>query len=381
LIFLEEKKLFSAKSMRGRSIMLTGRIIRNKNFSNSSIKKMMKIFLFILLISIPLSSQSAWPGTAIIRVAWDANTESDLAGYRIYFGTSARTGTDPKVCGLCGYSKMIDIGNAITYRIPGLIQGKTYYISATAYDTSNNESVFSTEVNGKAKEVYINFDGDGKTDIAVYRSSNRWWIIHPSSGATPYAVSWGASGDVPVPGDYDGDGKTDIAVYRPSNGLWNIVPSSGGSPYAVGWGASGDIPVPGDYNGDGKTDVAVYRPSNGLWIIVPSSGGSPYAVGWGASGDIPVPGDYDGDGKTDVAVYRPSNGWWIIVPSSNPSAPYLVGWGASGDIPVPGDYDGDGKMDIAVYRPSNGLWIIVPSSGATPYAVGWGGDPSDTPLN
>ena len=70
-----------------------------------------------------------------------------------------------------------------------------------------------------------------------------------------------------MPADYDGDGKADVAVYR--SGAWFIVNSSGGT-QVVGWGgAAQDIPVPADYDGDGKTDVAVFR--NGAWFILRSS--------------------------------------------------------------------------------------------------------------
>jgi hypothetical protein len=91
-----------------------------------------------------------------------------------------------------------------------------------------------------------------------------------------------------VPGDYDGDGKTDPAVFRPSTGVWHLRYSSTGGTAAFQWALLGDKPTPGDYDGDGLTDRAVYRPSYGNWYITYSSTGASAIVQWGLTNDVPV---------------------------------------------------------------------------------------------
>ena len=262
------------------------------------------------------------------------------------------------------------------------------------------------------------FDGDCKTDIAVYRpSSGTWFILTSTSGFVDWlGYAWGVSTDVPVPGDYDGDGRIDVAVYRPSTGHWFILKSS--TTYTAWdtyqWGAPGDIPVPGDYDGDGRTDIAtywyldemnsgwrilqsstgreficrlrrrpraslcratmtatarrtrrLYDPSTGQWRIWRSTNPGWSEYQWGTTGDIPVPADYDGDGKTGYC-HLPAFERRLVRPSVEHR---LRGWGRyawgrASDVPVPGDYDGDGKADLAVYRPSTGHWFILKSSTA-----------------
>ena len=70
-----------------------------------------------------------------VTISWNANAESDLAGYRIYYGASSGN-----------YSNVVTVGNATAYTFNSLNGGATYYFVVAAYDDSGNESGYSAEV-------------------------------------------------------------------------------------------------------------------------------------------------------------------------------------------------------------------------------------------
>ena len=72
-------------------------------------------------------------GSAI--VSWNANTESDLSGYRVFYGTSSQD-----------YPNSISLGKVTSATINGLTVGTTYYFALRAVDTSGNLSGYSAEV-------------------------------------------------------------------------------------------------------------------------------------------------------------------------------------------------------------------------------------------
>ncbi len=221
-----------------------------------------------------------------------------------------------------------------------------------------------------ARKPFIDFDGDTKTDVSIFRPGSGEWWLNRSSTLQTVAAQFGSSTDKPVPADFTGDGKTDIAFFRPSSGEWFILRSENGSFLSFPFGASGDVPVIGDFDADGKSDPTVYRPTTNEWFISKSTGGTTITT-FGTSGDLPVTGDYDGDGKTDIAIYRPSLGQWWIQRSSN-STVYAFQFGLATDKPVQGDYTGDGKTDAAFFRPSTGEWFIVRSENSSFYSVPFG---------
>ncbi len=103
------------------------------------------VFVGYIIFGKKITTKTADSGTATL--SWSANTESDLAGYKIYYGTSLRTDNCPPG----GYPDKTDVGKTNTpdrpsYTISNLENGKTYYFSVTSYDVSGNKSCFSDEM-------------------------------------------------------------------------------------------------------------------------------------------------------------------------------------------------------------------------------------------
>ncbi len=234
--------------------------------------------------------------------------------------------------------------------------------SANTWYLNRSQLGFAAFQFGASSDVLTpaDFTGDGKTDVAVFRPSSGTWFVLRSEDNTYSGGAFGMSGDIPAPADYDGDGRADIAVYRPGQGTWYLQRTTAGFS-ATQFGIAEDKPAVGDFDGDGKADISVYRPSTGYWYRLNSKDGVFFAAQFGAAGDKIVPSDYTGDGKTDIAVWRPSNGFWYVLKSEDLTF-YGSQFGLATDLPAPGDYDGDGKADMAVFRPSEGIWYLLNST-------------------
>ncbi|HEY0547214.1 MAG TPA: VCBS repeat-containing protein [Pyrinomonadaceae bacterium] len=140
------------------------------------------------------------------------------------------------------------------------------------------------------------FDGDGKADVAVYRTGigggpeNTFFVLRSSDGGVSSQTFGRFGTDAIVPSDFDGDGKTDYAVYRGvvtgDNGVWYWLNSSDGSFHAIPFGQAGtDFHAVGDYDGDGKDDQAVWRPgAPGVFYVNGSTSGFT-AFPFGTTGD------------------------------------------------------------------------------------------------
>lgn len=154
------------------------------------------------LVFVVALAGSAHAGTAVLN--WNANSESDLAGYKIYYDTASKAGNCPS-----GYANNVNAGNVTNYTINNLPEGHVYYFQLTAYDTSNNESGCSTNPGEVNKIMYYKCDYDKNRVVNIFDYN----ILVPNFGQTNCGNQ----------ADSNGDCKVDIFDYN------NMVPDFGKS--------------------------------------------------------------------------------------------------------------------------------------------------------
>ena len=134
-------------------------------------------------------------------------------------------------------------------------------------------------------------DGDVNCEVATFDlGTSNITIRNPATNATRVVRFGIPTEDDYVPADFDGDGKGDLTIFRSTSGDWWWIRSSDNVVNVVHWGVDDDIPVPADYDGDGRTDQAVYRRSgstNGIYFINGSQSGF-QTFPWGFPSDLPV---------------------------------------------------------------------------------------------
>ncbi len=139
-----------------------------------------------------------------------------------------------------------DVNGAMTYYIGDALTGRLLFARQWGF--------YNTVLNSNATDRSLppaDYTGDGKADLVAVRQNDNplvWYILDPATDMATvtrfgYGQRAGGSRDQPLRGDYDGDGRQDIAVYRTSNHTFYVLRSSDGGITTQQWGENDDAPL------------------------------------------------------------------------------------------------------------------------------------------
>jgi cyclophilin family peptidyl-prolyl cis-trans isomerase len=253
-------------------------------------------------------------------------------------------------------------------------------------------SVALPDDGGWNEVVRGDFDGDGRSDVALLSAAGNWWVaLTPASGPNAPLASWASlrtdvSWKFPTVGDFTGDGRADIALFNPVSGVWRVLASNGGGFEKLTfdtWDPTADwtTPLAGDFNGDGRDDIAARNLDDGGWRVAVSDGTAFATSVWRAQRTNIVwehltAADFNGDGLTDIGVWNTRSGAWRVLASTGSTFTNsrFTFWdpAATWTDVIAADFDGDGRSDLAARAAAGGGLVVAISEPGTFTTTTWG---------
>lgn len=315
------------------------------------------------------TARSAQAGTRTL--VWDPNSEADIAGYIVYYGTQSGA-----------YTGSVNVGNQTSWQftIPDMT---TFYLAVKAYNTAGLQSPPSAEVNvllEPSMSVTLLAPTNGAAGIPVAislavrfsRAANALTINNltfelrdaanlPVAAVISYdPVSFTAILDPVQPLMR---GSTYSAIIRGGTvgpTVTDLVGDPLAGSYAWSFATVAATPTPserGDFNGDGKPDL-IWQHQTGGWLAAwfmdgtTAVGGSMFTPnGTDGNWEILGTGDFSGDGKPDLVWrYRPTGAMavWVMNGTTAVGTAFLSANMSDPDWSVRtiADFNNDGRVDL-----------------------------------
>ncbi|GEM_PF-6930885 len=248
-----------------------------KDFPGVRMKKnkLPGVFALVLFIFLYCSS---FAGAVVVGLSWHPNTEPDLAGYKLYYGSESHT-----------YNHVLDIGKTNSYSLSLPDSSQSLYVALTAYDVERNESAYSQEVIIPA-ESNDDDNGDDGNEEDVSGSEADVTLTFDNEDEALMAEDVNNDAYPRITADVNGDDYEDLVIFG-HNGVY-VALSNGSDGYddpilwcrslikGKGWYSQDAYPRQlADVNGDGLADITAFGCSK-VYVFLSTGRDFSYAGVW-----------------------------------------------------------------------------------------------------